>query len=183
MQLVANVLVGLVALIHLYIVVLEMALWTTKRGQQVFGLTPEFAKEREGDGRSRRQPGPVQRVPGRGTGLRARSRRPGRVRVHRLLPDLRHRRRCVRGRHSQQADPVRPGRTGRSRPGRHAPRALNRRSGRCPPPPSTRSRVWRPSSPRTAGCRWWTPWGRAARYLWCVPRGQGAGNVDRRAGG
>ena len=45
MQLVANVLVGLVALIHLFVVVLEMALWTTKRGRKVFGLTPEFAKE------------------------------------------------------------------------------------------------------------------------------------------
>ena len=40
---VANVLVGLVALIHLYIVVLEMVLWDTPFGRKVFGSTPEFA--------------------------------------------------------------------------------------------------------------------------------------------
>ena len=42
---IANVLVGLVVLIHLYIVVLEMFLWTTPRGQKAFDLTPEFAQE------------------------------------------------------------------------------------------------------------------------------------------
>jgi putative membrane protein len=40
---IANVLVGLVALIHLYIVVLEMFLWTTPYGRKVFGNTAEFA--------------------------------------------------------------------------------------------------------------------------------------------
>jgi putative membrane protein len=40
---VANVLIGLVALIHLYIVVLEMVLWTTPYGRRVFGNTAEFA--------------------------------------------------------------------------------------------------------------------------------------------
>ena len=40
---VANVLVGLVALIHLYIVVLEMFLWDKPFGRKVFGSTPEFA--------------------------------------------------------------------------------------------------------------------------------------------
>ncbi|MCX8567521.1 DUF1304 domain-containing protein [Aminobacter sp. MET-1] len=39
-----NVLVGLVALIHLYIVYLEMVLWDTPRGHKTFGLKPEFAK-------------------------------------------------------------------------------------------------------------------------------------------
>lgn len=39
----ANVLVGLVALLHLYFLVLEMFLWTTPRGRRVFGTTPEFA--------------------------------------------------------------------------------------------------------------------------------------------
>ena len=43
MNAVAAVLVLLVALIHVYIVVLEMALWTTPRGRAAFGLTPEFA--------------------------------------------------------------------------------------------------------------------------------------------
>ena len=39
----AIVLVALVALIHAYIVVLEMLLWDTPRGHKAFGLTPEFA--------------------------------------------------------------------------------------------------------------------------------------------
>src|SRR5262245_32364136 len=43
MTLLAYVLVALVALIHLYIVVLEMALWDRPYGRRVFGLTPEFA--------------------------------------------------------------------------------------------------------------------------------------------
>jgi len=41
----ANVLTGLVALIHLYIVVLEMFLWDTPRGRKAFGTTEAFAKE------------------------------------------------------------------------------------------------------------------------------------------
>ncbi|MBN9740630.1 MULTISPECIES: DUF1304 domain-containing protein [Amycolatopsis] len=45
MAVVANVLIGLVALIHLYIVVLEMALWTTPRARAAFGTTEEFARE------------------------------------------------------------------------------------------------------------------------------------------
>ena len=45
MTAVATVLVALVALIHVYIVVLEMVLWTTPRGQAAFGLTPEFARQ------------------------------------------------------------------------------------------------------------------------------------------
>ena len=42
-MMIANVLVGLVALIHLYIVVLEMVLWDKPFGRKVFGSTPEFA--------------------------------------------------------------------------------------------------------------------------------------------
>lgn len=44
-MIIANVLVALVALIHGYILVLEMVLWTTPRGQRAFGLTPEFAQQ------------------------------------------------------------------------------------------------------------------------------------------
>lgn len=40
---VANVLTALVALIHIYIVVLEMFLWDTERGRKAFGMTAEFA--------------------------------------------------------------------------------------------------------------------------------------------
>lgn len=45
MTVVANVLVGLVALIHVYIVVLEMFLWTTPRARAAFGTTEAFAQE------------------------------------------------------------------------------------------------------------------------------------------
>jgi putative membrane protein len=40
---VANVLVGLVAVIHVYILVLEMFLWDRPYGRRVFGNTAEFA--------------------------------------------------------------------------------------------------------------------------------------------
>src|SRR5258707_5111659 len=43
MILVANVVVALVALIHLYFLVLEMFLWDTPKGRRTFGLTPEFS--------------------------------------------------------------------------------------------------------------------------------------------
>lgn len=41
----ADVVVLLVALVHVYIVVLEMFLWDTPRGRRTFGLTPEFAAQ------------------------------------------------------------------------------------------------------------------------------------------
>ena len=44
MGIAANVLVGLVAVLHLYFLVLEMFLWTTPTGRRVFGSTPEFAE-------------------------------------------------------------------------------------------------------------------------------------------
>jgi putative membrane protein len=40
---IANLLVGLVVLIHLYIVVLEMFLWDKPFGRRVFGSSAEFA--------------------------------------------------------------------------------------------------------------------------------------------
>ncbi|GGR13349.1 membrane protein [Actinoplanes ianthinogenes] len=45
MIVVGNVLVALVALIHVYILVLEMFLWTKPQGRKAFGLTPEFAEQ------------------------------------------------------------------------------------------------------------------------------------------
>ena len=45
MSTVANVVVLLVALLHIYILVLEMFLWDTPRGHRTFGLDPAFAKE------------------------------------------------------------------------------------------------------------------------------------------
>ncbi len=40
---VATVLIGIVVLIHVYIVLLEMVWWDTPRGQKAFGLKPDFA--------------------------------------------------------------------------------------------------------------------------------------------
>jgi putative membrane protein len=45
MDIVANIFVGLVALIHVYILVLEMFLWQTPRARAAFGTTKEFAAE------------------------------------------------------------------------------------------------------------------------------------------
>jgi len=45
MLLVANILVGLVALLHVGFLALEMFFWDHPVGRKRFGLTPEFAKE------------------------------------------------------------------------------------------------------------------------------------------
>src|SRR3954471_12296101 len=42
---IANILTGLVAVIHAHILVLEMLLWDTARGRKAFGTTEAFAKE------------------------------------------------------------------------------------------------------------------------------------------
>ncbi|WP_297104330.1 DUF1304 domain-containing protein [uncultured Devosia sp.] len=42
---IAMILVGLVALIHLYIVLLEMVWWDTPRGHKAFRLKPDFARQ------------------------------------------------------------------------------------------------------------------------------------------
>ncbi len=42
-MLIASLLVGLVAAIHIYIVVLEMFLWDTPKGRKTFGMTAEFS--------------------------------------------------------------------------------------------------------------------------------------------
>ena len=44
MNTVANVLVGLVAALHLYILVLEMFLWERKPGRSLHGLDPQTAR-------------------------------------------------------------------------------------------------------------------------------------------
>ena len=43
MQLAATVLIVVVAVLHLYFLVLEMLLWDTPIGRRVFRLTPEFS--------------------------------------------------------------------------------------------------------------------------------------------
>ena len=44
MSLAAQIFVGLVALLHIYFLVLEMFLWKTPYGRRVFGTTPEQAE-------------------------------------------------------------------------------------------------------------------------------------------
>ncbi|OBT84529.1 hypothetical protein VE02_06760 [Pseudogymnoascus sp. 03VT05] len=45
MSLLSSVPVAFVALLHVYILVLEMFLWTTPRGLKAFGLKPDFAEK------------------------------------------------------------------------------------------------------------------------------------------
>ena len=44
-MLIPSVLIGLVALLHIYFLVLEMFLWDTPKGHKVFNNTPEFAAQ------------------------------------------------------------------------------------------------------------------------------------------
>lgn len=44
MSTLANIAVALVALLHLYFLVLEMFFWDKPLGLRIFGLTPEFAR-------------------------------------------------------------------------------------------------------------------------------------------
>ena len=48
MRIIADAAVALVALLHLYFLVLEMFLWTRPFGMKTFGLTPEFATASRG---------------------------------------------------------------------------------------------------------------------------------------
>ena len=43
MSVIASVLIGLIALLHIYIMVLEMFFWDKPLGRKAFALTPEFA--------------------------------------------------------------------------------------------------------------------------------------------
>ena len=43
MSMIANAVVGLVALLHVYFLVLEMFLWDTPYGRKTFGLTAEYS--------------------------------------------------------------------------------------------------------------------------------------------
>lgn len=45
MSLLSSALVALISILHVYILVLEMFLWTTPRGFKSFGLTATFAKQ------------------------------------------------------------------------------------------------------------------------------------------
>ncbi len=45
MNTIANIAVGLIAAIHIYILVLEMFLWAGPAGQKAFRMTPEYAQQ------------------------------------------------------------------------------------------------------------------------------------------
>ena len=45
MKKLADILVGLIALEHIWFLVLEMFLWTKPLGMETFGLTAEFAQQ------------------------------------------------------------------------------------------------------------------------------------------
>jgi putative membrane protein len=45
MRIIATILVALVALLHLYFMVLEMFLWTKPAGRRAFGTTPDQAEQ------------------------------------------------------------------------------------------------------------------------------------------
>lgn len=43
MTILSNILIGLVAVLHIYFLIIEMLLWDKPYGRKTFGLTPEFA--------------------------------------------------------------------------------------------------------------------------------------------
>lgn len=45
MPILSQILIAFIALIHIYILYLEMVLWQTPKGQKAFNLTPEFAAQ------------------------------------------------------------------------------------------------------------------------------------------
>jgi putative membrane protein len=45
MSVVANIVIAVIALLHVYFLVLEMFLWTKPTGRRAFGLTAEFAEQ------------------------------------------------------------------------------------------------------------------------------------------
>jgi putative membrane protein len=45
MTIAANLIIALIALLHLWFLVLEMFLWAQPSGRRAFGLTPEFAEQ------------------------------------------------------------------------------------------------------------------------------------------
>jgi len=45
MTVAANIVIALIALLHLWFLVLEMFLWTKPSGRRAFGLTQEFAEQ------------------------------------------------------------------------------------------------------------------------------------------
>ena len=99
---IADVLVGLVALIHLYIVYLEMVLWNTPRGHKAFKLTPEFASASK----------VLAANQGLYKGFLAAGLIWGRFPDQGVFPALRRHRRPLRRDYGRQENPLHPDRTG-----------------------------------------------------------------------
>ena len=110
MDVVAYVLVGLVAALHLYFLVLEMFLWTKPLGRKTFGNTAEFAEATKVLAANQGLYNGFL-VAGLVWGLVGAA-----VRRLRVLPRLRDRRRGLRRGHRQPPDPRRAGGAGATRP-------------------------------------------------------------------
>ncbi len=130
MRLVADVLVALVALLHLWFLVLEMFLWDKPLGLKTFRQTPEAAATSKVLAANQ---GLYNGFLAAGLlwGLLAARRR---LRHQGVLPRLRRRRRRVRRRHRGAEDPVRAGAAGGARAGAAVRLGLGpvRRPGREP---------------------------------------------------
>ena len=113
MRMLADVLVGLVALLHLYFLVLEMFLWTKPLGLKVFRNTPEKAEVSKVLAANQGLYNGFL-VAGLVWGLYLRRRRP---RHQAVLPRLRDRGRGVRRLQREQANPVGAGSSRRRRIG------------------------------------------------------------------
>ena len=119
MVIIANVVVGLVAVLHLYFLVLEMFLWTTPFGRRTVGLTADFAAASKSLAANQ---GLYNGFLAAGLvwGPRARC---GRCADQDLLPRLRRRGRRVRRLHREPQDPLGSG-PARSRGPRARPAVL-----------------------------------------------------------
>lgn len=93
----ATVLITVVALIHLYILVLEMFLWNTKTGHKAFNLRPDFARDTRVLAANQ---GLYNGFPGGGPAVEPLARRKRGSGGH-LLPDLRADRRAFWRSHRQ----------------------------------------------------------------------------------
>ncbi|SIT57403.1 hypothetical protein BQ8794_40002 [Mesorhizobium prunaredense] len=123
-SMIANVLVGLVALIHLYIVYLEMVLWDTLRGHKA----SSDAGIRQRIESACRQPGALQRLSRGRADLGALPRR-GRFPDQGVFPALRRHRRPLRRGDGRQENPLHPDRARCSCSGRARFEPVIRRRG------------------------------------------------------
>ncbi len=96
-MLITTIVIGLVALLHLYFLVLEIFFWTKPLGRRVFGLTPVIRAGIQG---ARRQSRTLQWVSGDGLVLGHKP-RTGRLCHQDFFSRLCHRGGRVRGAHGQ----------------------------------------------------------------------------------